>query len=100
MSMTCLGYYRIAVIFLLSCSALAVRAGHLEAQTAAAPTSAQAVSTLIVRVTGIRNAKGKIRLALFRDSKYVEGREIEIDAATLSAKAVFEKLPQGVYAVN
>jgi uncharacterized protein (DUF2141 family) len=96
--MTRFRLFRLAFIFLLSCSALAVCAAHLEAQTPAASTPGS--STLTVRVTGIRNTKGKIRLALFRDSIYVEGREIEIDAATLSAQVVFEKLPQGVYAVN
>jgi uncharacterized protein (DUF2141 family) len=73
-------------------------AARLEGQTQA--TSTQGFSTLTIRVTGIRNTKGKIRLALFRDSTFVEGREIEIDSATLSAKVVFEKLPKGVYSVN
>ena len=37
---------------------------------------------------------------MYRDAKFVEGREVEIDAATLSAKVVFEKIPRGAYAVN
>ncbi len=82
---------------LLSCALLIPSAG-LNAQAPAA--SAQSTSTLTVRITGIRNANGKIRLALYRDSNFVEGREVEIDAKTLSAKTVFANLPQGVYAVN
>jgi uncharacterized protein (DUF2141 family) len=47
----------------------------------------------------MRNANGKIHLALMRDSNTVEKREAEIDAGTLSAQTVFEILPQGVYSV-
>jgi len=90
----------IVAISLLSCFALGVPTGRPAAQAPATATASQAVSTLTVRVTGIRNAKGKIRLGLYRDAKFVEGREIEIDAATLNARVVFEKIPQGVYAVN
>ena len=88
---------RIAALPLLCCALLISSAG-LNAQTPAAP--AQNASTLTVRVTGIRNANGKIRLGLYRDSNFVEGREIEIDARTLSAKTVFANLPRGVYSVN
>ncbi len=61
---------------------------------------AQAVSNLTVRVTGIRNTKGKINLALYKDSKFVSDQEVEIDAKTLTAVAVFDKLPQGIYSAN
>lgn len=61
---------------------------------------AQAVSTLTVHVTGIRNAKGRIRLALFRDSTFFQAKEVEIDAKTLTAVVVFDKIPQGVYTVQ
>jgi uncharacterized protein (DUF2141 family) len=88
---------RIAALPVLSCALLLPYAG-LNAQTPATPT--QNTSTLTVRVTGIRNANGQIRLTLYRDSKFVEGRQLEIDAKTLSAKTVFENLPQGVYSVN
>jgi uncharacterized protein (DUF2141 family) len=87
-----------AALPLLCCALLISFNGRLSAQSPAAPT--QSTSTLTVRVTGIRNTNGKIRLTLMRDSKFVEGREVEIDAATLSAKTVFANLPQGVYAVN
>ncbi len=93
-----LEFKRIAALTLLSSALLATSAGRLMAQTQAAP--AQSASTLTVRVTGIRNTKGKISLALYRDSKWVENREAEIDAKTLSATAIFEELPHGVYAVN
>ena len=86
----------IAALPLLSCALLISSAG-LNAQTPAAPT--QNSSTLTVRVTGIRNTNGKIRLTLMRDSNTVEKRETEIDAGTLSAQTVFEILPQGVYSV-
>jgi uncharacterized protein (DUF2141 family) len=61
---------------------------------------AQAVCKLTVHVTGIRNTKGNIRLALYRDSNFFQGREVQIDAKTLSAVAVFDKIPQGVYTVQ
>jgi uncharacterized protein (DUF2141 family) len=87
-----------AALPLLCCALLISFTGRLSAQAPATPT--QSASTLTVRVTGIRNANGKIRLGLYRDSNFVEGREIEIDAATLSAKTVFAYLPRGVYSVN
>jgi uncharacterized protein (DUF2141 family) len=88
---------RIAALPLL-CGALLISPAGVNAQTPTAP--AQSASTLAVRVTGIRNANGRIRLALYRDSKFVEGREVEIDAKTLSATTAFANLPRGVYAVN
>ena len=94
---TCLQFKRFAVYSLLCCALLMTSAGQLAAQAALAP--AQAASTLTVQITGLRNAKGKINLTLYRDSKFVETRDVEIDAKTSSAKAVFEKIPQGIYAV-
>jgi uncharacterized protein (DUF2141 family) len=88
----------IAALPLLSCALLISSAGQLSAQASA--TSTQNASTLTVRVSGIRNANGKIRLALYRDSQFVEGRQLEIDVTTLSAKTVFTNLPRGVYSVN
>jgi uncharacterized protein (DUF2141 family) len=87
-----------AALSLLCCALLISSTGQLSAQVPAAP--AQSASTLTVRVTGIRNTNGKIRLSLYRDSKFVEGREVEIDAKTLSANTVFANLSQGFYAVN
>jgi uncharacterized protein (DUF2141 family) len=88
-----------AVTFLLCCTLLAASACRLAAQTRPKPAPAQITSTLTVKVTGMRNANGKIHLALMRDSNTVEKREAEIDAGTLSAQTVFEILPQGVYSV-
>jgi len=118
-----------AALALLCGALLACSAGWLAAQTPAAPTPAptpaatptaapaaaapapaptEATSTLTIRITGIRNAKGKIDVALFRDGKgfpseiagAIAATQVEIDPQTLTAKAVFEKLPQGVYAAS
>jgi uncharacterized protein (DUF2141 family) len=64
------------------------------------------VSTLTIKITGIRNAKGKINVALYRDGKgfptdpasAVAAQRIEIDPQSLTATAVFKDLPQGNYA--
>lgn len=74
------------------------------------PLKAQTTGTanLTVRVTGARNAKGKIRVALFRDrkgfpndaSQAVHTQAADIDPQTLSAQVVFTGLPAGVYAVS
>jgi uncharacterized protein (DUF2141 family) len=117
---TCFQFKRSAVYSLLCCAMLTASAGWLAAQTlptptpapaaAPAPTAAsapvEATSLLTIRITGIRNAKGKIGVVLFRDGKgfpsdvtyAVAARQGEIDPQTLTAKVVFEKLPQGVYA--
>jgi len=74
------------------------------------PLEGQTTSTanLTVRVTGARNAKGKIRVALFRDGKGFPNdasqalltQAGDIDPQTLSAQVVFAGLPAGVYAVS
>ena len=113
---------RIAVNSLLCCCVLTASAGWLAAQSPAtpapapapaqtpaaapAPAPAEATATLTVRITGIRNAKGKIGIVLFRDGKgfpsdptsAVAAMQSDIDPQTLTAKIVFAKLPQGVYA--
>jgi uncharacterized protein (DUF2141 family) len=87
----------------------------LTAQTPATPTPAPAAAptttvpattTLTIHITGIRNAKGRIGVALFKDAKgfpmdpsgVTAAKQADIDPQTLSAIAVFDKLPQGVYA--
>ena len=75
-----------------------------------APLEAQTTGTanLTVRVTGARNAKGKIRLALFRDGKgfpndasqAVHTQAADIDPQSSRALVVFAELPTGVYAVS
>jgi len=67
-----------------------------------APVTAQTPDTcsLTVRVTGIRNASGNLRIALRRsEDSIVESRLVEIDAKTLTAETVFDKLPEGSYSV-
>jgi uncharacterized protein (DUF2141 family) len=123
---TRLEFNRLAVYSLLCCALLAFSAGWLAAQSpatpspvpaaspapapapATAPAPTEATATLTIRVTGARNAKGKIGVVLFRDGKgfpsdityAVSARQSEIDPQTLSATVVFEKLPQGVYAAS
>jgi uncharacterized protein (DUF2141 family) len=85
-------------LFLTVASALP---GPLEAQTTG-------TATLTVHVTGARNAKGKIRVALFRDGKgfpndasqAVHTQTADIDPQALSAQVVFADLHTGVYAVS
>ena len=75
--------------------------GPLEAQTTG-------TTTLTIHVTGARNAKGKIRVALFRDGKgfpndasqAVRLQAADIDPQSLSAQIVFADLRTGVYAVS
>jgi uncharacterized protein (DUF2141 family) len=99
MSRNCLEVRRSAALALLGCALFAITTERLTAQSQAQPAAAQTTSTLTVHVLGLRNATGTVRLTLYRDSKPVETRNLEIDAHTLSAKAVFEKIPQGIYAV-
>jgi len=84
---------------LLGCVLLVLSAAWLAAQAPNQPAPASGSSTLTVHISEIRNAEGKIRVTLFRDSAPVESREVAIDPKTLTAQTAFEKLPQGVYAV-
>jgi len=80
------------------------------ASALSAPLKAQTTGTanLTVRVTGARNAKGKIRVALFRDGKgfpndasqAVHTQAADVDPHTSSAQVVFAGLPDSVYAVS
>jgi uncharacterized protein (DUF2141 family) len=90
---------RITAAILFCGALLTASAIYLAARAQAKPVLAQGTSTLTVQVTGLRNADGKILLSLMRDSISVEKRAAEIDAKSLSAQAVFENLPQGVYSV-
>ena len=63
---------------------------------------AQAPKTgkLTVKITGIRNADGNIRVALRTDDNtIVDARVVEIDPKTLTAVAVFDNLAEGTYGV-
>jgi len=65
-------------------------------------------ATLTVHVTGARNAKGKIRAALFGGaegfpndaSRAIHTQAADIEPQTSSAQIVFTDLPAGVYAVS
>lgn len=124
MMRNCFKSKRSAFTPLLCCALLTASAGWLAAQSPATPTPAPAAapapapaaapapavetSTLTIRIAGIRNAKGKIGVVLFRDGKgfpsdityAVAARQGEIDPQTLTSKVVFESLPQGVYAAS
>ncbi len=101
-----LAFNTVAALALLMSAAAA---GPLAAQTSEtpAPAPSQNTATLTVHITGIRNAAGKIGVLLFQDAKgfplefasAVAAKRVEIDAKTLSADAVFERIPQGVYAI-
>ena len=65
-------------------------------------------ATLTVRVTGVRNNKGRIALALFQGeagfpgdkSKAMHSQQAEIDNKIGGAKFVLQGIPYGVYAVS
>lgn len=65
-------------------------------------------ATLTIHVTGARNAKGQIRVALFQGAKgfpsdasqAIQTQAAAIDPQSLSAQIVFTGLHEGVYAVS
>jgi len=80
-----------------------------QVQAAPLPSAQSNVTdTLTVRVTGARNAKGKIIVYLFRDpqgfptnaSKILRQQRITIDPSTMTAQVVFKDLPPGIFAVT
>jgi uncharacterized protein (DUF2141 family) len=111
MTITGLNFKKIAGYGFVCGAMLALSIGTLQAQAPASPAPASAPalakSTLTIRLTEFRNAKGKVNIDLFRDGKgfpldpagVVESERLEIDPKTLSATAVFADLPQGAYAV-
>lgn len=64
-------------------------------------------TTLTVRVTGARNAKGKIGVTLFQDaqgfpddtSKAIRQQSAEIDPKSMTTQVTFKDIPQGIFAV-
>lgn len=78
------------------------------ATTPAAPATAAKTLTLTVKVKGIRNTTAKIGVVIYADDKgfpldpslSVAIKQVDIDPQTLTATAVFEKLPQGTYAAT
>ena len=98
-------YRRFQIIAVLSVGLFLIVAPALST-----PLEAQKAGTanLTVRVTGARNAKGKVRVALFRHSngfpndasQAVHTQVADIDPQSLSARVVFAELPAGVYALS
>jgi len=80
-------------LLLVLCSAVWIAScTRLAAQTAARSAS------LTVKITAIRNADGNLRVALRRDENtVVQGRTVDIDPKTLTAKVAFENVPEGSY---
>lgn len=72
------------------------------------PQGASASGVLTVKVVGARNAKGRIRVALFQGaegfpengSAALRREQADIDTHTMSAEVVFRDVPQGAYAVS
>src|SRR5664280_337221 len=107
---TYLAVKRFAAYSLLCCAVLLVAEEGVAAQgqtmPGPAPRAVQSTSTLTIRIMRIRNAKGKINIALFPNangfpsagSSGVISKQVEIDSQSRSATAVFQNLPQGVYA--
>jgi uncharacterized protein (DUF2141 family) len=55
---------------------------------------------LTIKIIGIRNSEGNIRVALRTDENtIVDSKVVEIDKKTLTAEAVFENLEAGTYGV-
>jgi uncharacterized protein (DUF2141 family) len=93
--------YGLCLLALFAFSLFLAPFARLNGQTAGS-------STLTVRVTGARNSKGKIRIALFQNAdgfpgdgtKAFRAQQAEIDPQSYSAQVVFEGIPQTVYAVS
>ncbi len=82
-----------AILPILGCSLWIVSTARSSAQT-------PRTGTLTVKITGLRNADGNVRVALRRDQNtIVDAKILEIDPKTLTAEVVFENLPEGTYGV-
>lgn len=83
------------IAFLPLCCAALLLGGHL-----ANAQSAPKTGTLTVKITGIRNTEGNIRVALrTSESTIVATKIVKIDPKTLTAEAVFDNLAEGTYGV-
>lgn len=61
---------------------------------------AQKTGKLIVKIAGIRNAEGNIRVAVRTDEATIAAAQIAtIDPKTLTAEAVFDNLSEGDYGI-
>ena len=68
--------------------------------SAQATTPAPKTGKLVVKITGIRNAEGNIRVAVRTDENTIVVAKIaNIDPKTLTAEAVFDDLAEGNYGV-
>jgi uncharacterized protein (DUF2141 family) len=55
---------------------------------------------LTIKITGIRNSEGNIRVALRTgENTIVDAKVVEIDPKTLTAEAIFDSLAEGSYGV-
>ena len=55
---------------------------------------------LTIKITGVRNTEGNIRVALRTDDNtIVDAKVVEIDPKTLTAEAVFDNVEEGSYGV-
>jgi len=81
---------------------------HSGVSATPAPGNDGAKSTVIVNITGLRNAKGKVDALIFvkpdgfpeEDSKAFDKDEASIDPKTLTARIVFKDVPRGFAAVT
>jgi uncharacterized protein (DUF2141 family) len=81
------------LLLILCCSAWIAAGTRLAGQ-------APRTGAITVHITGIRNADGNLRISLRRDENtMVEGRTVDIDPKTLTAKVVFDNVPEGAYGV-
>ena len=61
---------------------------------------AQKTGKLIVKIAGIRNTEGNIRVAVRTDETTIAAAQIaSIDPEALTAEAIFDNLPEGDYGV-
>lgn len=100
------------LFFMRRCLGVAVLSAALLSLAAGCWLQAEAQSTgtvtLTVHVTGARNAKGKIRAALFQGAKgfpndasrAIRTQAADIDPQALSGQIVLTNLHEGVYAVS
>jgi len=85
--------FSIALLPILCCSLIAISTQRAGAQAAK-------TGKLTVKIAGIRNAEGNIRVAVRTDENtIVDARIVDIDPKTLTAEAVFGNLAEGDYGV-
>lgn len=79
---------------------LLILGGAILFLASSADAQTQKTGKLIVKITGIRNTEGNIRVAVRTDENTVAAAQVAtIDPRTLTAEAVFDNLPEGDYGV-